>query len=171
VLYLSIVSIIAACFLFFLAFFQRRKAGIPAGQVIYTDSSQWRKVEKPLFDGEIRLTGKPDYLVHHGKQVIPIEVKSGRAPHQPSPWHVSQLAAYCLLVKSEYGTQPSHGILHYNDRTIALNFTSSLEKSTLAIIQEMQQPFSQIHTERSHHDRYRCRQCGYRSICDQALRI
>jgi CRISPR-associated exonuclease Cas4 len=171
VLTISIVSIIAACFLFFLAFFQRRKAGIPAGRVIYTDSSQWMKVEKPLFDGEIRLTGKPDYLVQQGKQVIPIEIKSGQAPHQPSPWHVSQLAAYCLLVKHQFGIRPSHGILHYNNQTIALNFTSSLEKSTLAIIEEMQKPFKQIQTERSHHDQYRCDHCGYRSICDQALRI
>ncbi len=170
-LYLSIAFIIIAVVIFFLAARLRRKTGIPSGRVIYIDSSQWMKIEKPLFNKELRLAGKPDYLVRKGKQVIPIEVKSGRAPHQPHAWHISQLAAYCMLVQSEYGTRPEHGILHYADSTLAVDFTPALEQSTLSIIQEMQSRVSQLQIERSHRDPNRCMHCGYRSICDQALRI
>ena len=171
VAYVSIASVILAIFLFIIAFWQRKKAGIPTGRVVYVDSSQWMKVEKPLFDKRLRLAGKPDYLVRKGKQVIPIEVKSGHSPHQPPSWHVSQLAAYCLLVESEYGERPKHGFLHYPDRTLSIDFSSSMENETIAIIQEMQQRSSEIHIDRSHHEQNRCMRCGYRSICDQALRI
>jgi CRISPR-associated exonuclease Cas4 len=171
VLYLSILSILLAVISFFLSSRQRRKAGIPAGRVIFTDSSKWGRVEKPLYDPELRLTGKPDYLVKHGKQVIPIEVKSGRAPHQPPEWHVYQLAAYCVLVEHEFGSRPPHGILHYVNRTLAIDFTPALKAAISSTIREMQKRTSHIQVERSHHDHYRCLHCGYRSICDQALRI
>lgn len=170
-LYLSIASIILAFALYFLAFRQRKKAGLPTGRVIYVDARQWTKVEKPLFDKELRVAGKPDYLVQKGKHVIPIEVKSGNAPHQPYTWHVSQLAAYCILVESEYGDRPPYGILKYADRTLSINYSSALEKSTLAVIKEMQKRTSELQIERSHHDQNRCFRCGYRSRCDQALRI
>jgi CRISPR-associated exonuclease Cas4 len=171
VLTLSIISIIIALVLFYLAFRLRKKTGIPTGHVIYTDTSQWMIVEKPLYDRELGLAGKPDYLVRQGQQVIPIEVKSRQAPNKPPAWHISQLAAYCLLVEKEYGNRPAHGILHYADRTLAVDFTSVLEDSTRHIIQEMQANASQLRVERSHHDQHRCMHCSYRSMCDQALRI
>ncbi len=170
-LYISISLILIAFIIFYIAGRMRRKAGIPSGRMIYIDSNQWIKVDKPLFDKRLRLTGKPDYLVRQGKQVIPIEVKSGRAPGQPHPWHISQLAAYGMLVEAEYGTRPDYGILHYANRTLAIDFTPTLETSTVAIIQEMQKRTSQIQIDRSHHDQNRCIHCGYRSMCDQALRI
>ena len=170
-LYISIASSILAILLFLFALRQRKIAGIPAGRVIYTDANQWMKVEKALFDKELRLTGKPDYLVRKGKQVIPIEVKSGKAPSQPPAWHIYQLAAYCLLVQSTYGNRPANGILHYSDRSLSIDFSKTLENSALDTIKEMQKRVSEIQIDRSHRDPNRCIQCGHRSICDQALRI
>jgi CRISPR-associated exonuclease Cas4 len=170
-LVLSIIFLVVAVFLFILAYRQRRQAGIPSGRVILTDASQWGKVERPLYDPGLRLTGKPDYLVRQGSQVIPVEVKSGKAPQSPYDSHIYQLAAYCLLVEHEYGTRPTHGILHYSNRTFAIDFTSALEGSIQAIIREMQARTNRTHVDRSHQDGKRCLHCGYRSICDQALRI
>ncbi len=62
-LYLAVLLVVLAIIFFVLASRQRQKAGIPAGRVIYTDASQWGKVEKPLYDPVLRITGKPDYLV------------------------------------------------------------------------------------------------------------
>jgi CRISPR-associated exonuclease Cas4 len=171
VLYLALFSLILAIMLFLLALWQRRKAGIPSGRVIYADTSHWMKVEKPLFDKHLRLTGKPDYLVKYAAQVIPVEVKSGHSPREPRAWHVSQLAAYCLLVDSEFGNRPAHGILHYADRTLEIDFTPRLENATLSLIAEMQSRASHLQIDRSHHDQNRCLHCGYHSTCDQALRI
>jgi len=170
-LYVSISAILLALVLFMISSRQRRIAGIPAGRVILTDTNKWAKMEKPLYDPELRLTGKPDYLVRHGKQVIPVEVKSSSAHQAPPDWHIYQLAAYCVLVEHAFGSRPTHGILHYSNRTLALDFTPALEAAVRATIQEMQKRTSQIQVERSHHDQYRCLHCGYRSVCDQALRI
>ena len=171
VLYLLIFFLVITVVLFILASRQRRQAGIPAGRVIYFDAGQWGKVEKPLYDPELRLTGKPDYLVKQGEQVIPVEVKSGRAPHVPYDSHIYQLAAYCLLVDHEYGIRPTHGILHYSNRTFAIDFSAELELSIQTTIREMQERTSRSQVERSHQDGKRCPHCGYRSVCDQALRI
>ncbi|MFZ2096584.1 MAG: CRISPR-associated protein Cas4 [Anaerolineales bacterium] len=170
-IYLSVLFLTIAMVLFFLVYRQRHMAGIPAGRIIYTDTSQWGKVEKPLYDPDIRLTGKPDYLVRQGKLVIPIEVKSGRAPQVPYDSHIYQLAAYCLLVQVEYGYRPSYGIIHYPERTFAIDFTRSLESSVKGTIQEMQAQTVRNQVNRSHQEGKRCLRCGYRSICDQALRI
>jgi hypothetical protein len=106
------------------------------GQVIYIDASQWEG-QKPFYDPELRLTGKPDYLVEHGNQVIPVEVKSRRAPQSPYDSHIYQLAAYCLLVEHAFGIRPSQGFIHYADRTFEIEYTHALEASIKGIIQEM----------------------------------
>jgi CRISPR-associated exonuclease Cas4 len=170
-LFIIVFLLVIAIIFFVLASRQRRKAGIPAGRVIYTDASQWGKVEKPLYDPKLRLTGKPDYLVKQGSLVIPVEVKSRRSPPVPHDSHIYQLAAYCLLVEHEYKTRPSYGILHYHDKSFAIDFTSELESSTQAVIHEMQARSSRTQVDRSHEDARRCQHCGYRSVCDQSLRI
>jgi len=58
----------------------RRATGLPSGKVIYADTSRWQHAERPLFSRQHQLTGKPDYLVREGRAIIPIEVKSSRAP-------------------------------------------------------------------------------------------
>jgi CRISPR-associated exonuclease Cas4 len=170
-LLIVLVLVFIAIVFFVLAARQRRQAGIPSGRVIFADTSQWGKVEKPLYDSKLRLTGKPDYLVKQGSQVIPVEVKSRRAPQAPHDSHIYQLSAYCLLVEYEFHTRPVYGILHYNNKTFAIDFTAELESSTQAMIREMQSRTTRSQIARSHEDGNRCRKCGYRSVCDQSLRI
>jgi CRISPR-associated exonuclease Cas4 len=169
--YLSILFFIIAVILFIVATRTKRQAGIPGGRVIYADTNQWGEVEKPLYDPILRLTGKPDYLVKQGSQVIPVEVKSRNSPQAPYDSHIYQLTAYCILVEREYGTRPNYGIIHYRNRTFAIDFTSTLEETTKLIIHEMQEKTSRSNCERSHDNPRNCQHCGYRSICDQALRI
>jgi CRISPR-associated exonuclease Cas4 len=170
--FISVILLVVIAVLFFvLASRQRRQAGIPAGRVIYSDASQWGKVEKPLYDSQLRLTGKPDYLVKQGSQVIPVEVKSHRAPPAPYDSHIYQLAAYCLLVEYQYRSRPTYGILHYNDKTFAIDFTAELESTAQAVIREMQARTARSQVDRSHEDGRRCQHCSYRSVCDQSLRI
>jgi CRISPR-associated exonuclease Cas4 len=97
-LYLALALFIFALFFFRKSSIQRKEAGLPGGRIIYTDTRGWGKVEKPLFYPALELTGKPDYLVEKNGQIIPVEVKSGRAPEAPYDSHIYQLAAYCILV-------------------------------------------------------------------------
>lgn len=170
-LYLALLLLVIAVVLFIISHRQKRQAGLPAGKVIYVDSSQWGKVEKPLYDPDLRLSGKPDYLVRQGGQVIPVEVKSGRAPQVPYDAHIYQLAAYCLLVECAYTTRPPHGIIHYANQSFRVDYTTQLAEAVRAVIRQMQGQPSSATTDRSHREAKRCQHCGYASICDQSLRI
>ncbi len=169
VYYFALALIILGLILFWQSGRARRAAGLPGGRIIYTDTRAWGKNEKPLYVNALGLTGKPDYLVRQGGQIIPVEVKSGRAPGSPYDSHIYQIAAYCLLVERVYGERPPYGIIHYPDRDFAIDYTPELEKSLLALLDEMRRDSRRQNVERSHQTSARCRGCGYRSICDDAL--
>jgi CRISPR-associated exonuclease Cas4 len=160
---------ILAILLFWLSSRQRKQAGLPGGRVIYTDTRAWNEVEKPLYDPQLGLTGKPDYLVEQGGQIIPVEVKSGRAPSAPYDSHIFQLAAYCLLVHRTTGRRPPYGILHYPGRDFAVDYSPELESQLLEILAEMRRDEMRTQVMRSHESAARCSRCGFRAACDQRL--
>ena len=168
-LYLSLFLLLLALLFFWHSSRQRQAAGLPGGRVIYTDTRGWGKLERPLFDRTLGLTGKPDYLIRQNGQIIPVEVKSGRAPGAPYDSHIYQLAAYCLLVERAYGVRPSHGILHYQDRDFAVDYTPALESSLLDILADMKRDEVRDQVDRSHEQTARCARCGFRNVCDQSL--
>lgn len=148
---------------------QRKRTGLPGGEVIYTDTGNWGPVEDPLYDEKLELTGRPDYIVKEGKMVIPVEVKSRRVSKSPYDSHIFQLAAYCYLVQAKYGQRPTHGILHYPNRTYRIDYTSELEAALIDIVAEMRTKGHLKNVNRSHQAPRRCANCGYRSSCDQRL--
>jgi CRISPR-associated exonuclease Cas4 len=165
-----------AVFLLFLAFLffwqsdrQRQAAGLPGGRVIYTDTRGWNKLEKPLFYAALELTGKPDYLVEQNGKIIPVEVKSGRAPEAPYDSHIYQLASYCLLVEKTYHKRPPYGIIHYEDKNFSVEYTHELEQSLLELLTEMKRDGMKKEVARSHEQASRCKRCGFQSVCDQSL--
>ena len=168
-LYIGLILLVIALALLAIAGRQRRAAGLPGGRIVYTDTGGWGKLEKPLFDTELGLTGKPDYLVEKDGAILPVEVKSGRAPSAPYDSHIYQLAAYCLLVERTYGKRPPYGIIHYPNRDFAVDYTPTLESALLDLLAEIRQ--AELHREvpRSHEQSQRCRGCGFRDSCDQAL--
>lgn len=168
-LYAALLLILLALLLYWQSSRQRTEAGLPGGRVIYTDTRAWGKVERPLYDSALGLTGKPDYLVQQEGRIIPVEVKSGRAPLAPHDSHIHQLAAYCLLVERTYGKRPPYGILHYPDRDFAVDFTPELEASLLNLLAEMRRDASRADVYRSHEQAARCARCGFRKVCDQSL--
>jgi CRISPR-associated exonuclease Cas4 len=167
-LYAALLLILLSILLYWQSARQRKEAGIPSGRLIYTDTRGWGKLERPLYDGTLGLTGKPDYLVRQKGQIIPVEVKSGRAPEAPYDSHIYQLAAYCLLVLKAYGVRPPYGIIHYNDRDFAVDFTPALEASLLELLAEMRRE-KRAEVDRSHEQAARCARCGFRDLCDQSL--
>lgn len=163
-----LLFILAGIFLWY-ADRQRKSAGLPGGRVIYTDTRGWGTLDKPLYDTVLELTGKPDYLVQRENAIIPVEVKSGRAPEAPYDSHVFQLASYCLLVEKTYGRRPPYGIIHYENRDFAVNYTRELESALMELLAEMRQDDDRREVSRSHDQVSRCTRCGYRNVCDQSL--
>ena len=147
----------------------RRAAGLPAGRVTYADTGAWQRNERALFSREHRLAGRPDYLVRSGRDVVPVEVKSGPAPQQPYEGHVLQLAAYCLLVEEQEGRAPPYGILKYDDDTFEIDYTAGLRARLLETLDHLRRDLAQPEVGRSHGQAARCRACSYRGRCNQRL--
>jgi CRISPR-associated exonuclease Cas4 len=166
---LPVLLILLSLVLFWIGARRRKAAGLPAGRVVYTDTGQGRQLEKPLFDPNSGLTGKPDYLVEQDGLLIPVEVKSSYAPSEPYDSHIYQLAAYCLLVFRVFGKRPPHGLLRYRNRTFAIDFTAEMEASLLERLDEMRLQEKAGEANRSHQSPARCAACGYRQMCNQRL--
>jgi CRISPR-associated exonuclease Cas4 len=166
---LALILFLLALYLLWHSWRQQKTLGLPAGRVIYTDTRAWGAVEQALYDAELGLTGKPDYLVEQANQVIPVEVKSGRVSSAPYDAHIFQLATYCLLVQRCMGKRPPYGILHYPNRTFAIDYTPELEKVLLNLLDEMRAQERRKEIQRSHDSKARCTSCGFRDICDQKL--
>lgn len=150
---------------------QQRKAGLPGGRVVYTDTRGWGRVEKPLYDFGLDLTGKPDYLVEHRDMLIPVEVKTGRTPAAPYDSHIFQLAAYCMLVQRTSGKRPEYGIIKYPKRSFSVDYTPKLESAFLDLLAEIRIFERKRSADRSHQSPARCEGCGFRKVCDQRLQL
>lgn len=156
-----------------------KNEGLPEGQIIYSDTHLWNKVTTPLFDHDLKLTGKPDYIIQSGKQFIPIEVKSGNPNSTPTEGHILQLAAYCCLIQKKYHQRPKYGIIHYTQpanskkskesTTYQIEYTHDLENRLLSVIRQIQSIENSKEACRSHHSPNRCNRCGYQHICEQKL--
>jgi len=177
---MSELAIVAAAFLaaalalLWLAAWLRRRAGVPVGRLVYSDTGRWEDVPEPLYAPSANLAGRPDYLVRRRKRIIPVEVKSTAAPGKPYRSHVLQLAAYCLLVEEAYGERPPYGLLHYapadgQERTFAVHYTRALERELLDTLEWMREDWQHRRADRDHDDPARCRSCSYAEYCEQRL--
>lgn len=149
---------------------QREKTGLPEGEVIYTDTNTWFQNAESLVVRSLQLVGKPDYLIQESDgSIIPVEIKSGKAPTTPHEGHVLQLAAYCVLVLENYQVRPQYGIIQYKDSAFAVDFTEDLEEDVYDLLTEMRETLFAAQADRDHDDWQRCRRCGLRSACSQRL--
>ncbi len=147
---------------------QQAAADLPRGRVIYLDTGSLRPWAQPLYDPQTGLTGKPDYLLRQHGNMIPVEVKSSRAPLQPFPSHVMQAAAYCYLVQAVYGKRPPHAVLTYQDKSFSIAYDHALEERLLDLVHRLRAE-GEREQDRSHTSINRCKACSYRSACDQSL--
>lgn len=169
-LILSLVLVFLAVGVLLLSRRWQNQLGLPEGKVIYTDSGAWMQNSEVFTDRELRLAGKPDYLVEQEDgHIIPVEIKSGSAPELPWPGHVLQLMAYCRLVDTAYGVRPTHGILQYNDRAFSVEYTFTLEQDLMDTLEEMQADLNAADVPSNHKDPRRCNSCGYRDRCEISL--
>lgn len=146
-----------------------QETGLPMGDLVYSDTGAWQKVEKSLLNRQYGLVGKPDYLVQTTEKgrifTIPVEVKSAKRPPSPHAGHLLQLGAYCLLVEEAYQQTPPYGLLHYADATLRIEFTTALRREVLAAADAIRRDQSAPDVNRSHHEPSRCHSCGYQHQC------
>ena len=148
---------------------QRRRSGLPAGELLYRDVGTWQATERPLRSRRYGLVGRPDYLVQTRAGadifVVPVEVKSRARPRRPYSSHVLQLATYCLLVEENFGSAPPYGILRYADDTLRIPYTDELRGRVLETADAIRRARGAPDVRRSHRQSSRCAACGYRAAC------
>jgi CRISPR-associated exonuclease Cas4 len=166
----SFILICAAIWILLKSKRWQKELGLPDGSVIYADDGTWFQNDEVLTDPELRLAGKPDYLVEQEDgRIVPVEIKSSPAPELPWPGHVMQLLAYCRLVEATFGIRPTHGILQYTDRAFSVDYTETLEQDLLDTLHEMNRDQRALEVDRDHQEPRRCASCGFRQRCNQSL--
>jgi CRISPR-associated exonuclease Cas4 len=142
--------------------------GLPQGDIVSMDTTGWERSE-PLYASRVRLAGKPDYLVHVGRNLVPVEVKPGRHATQPYDSDVLQLMAYCLLVEETSGRRPDYGLLRYQEHTFRLPYDARRRRLVLDTMTSMRRDLLCRDVHPSHEDALRCRFCGYAQDCGQRV--
>lgn len=169
-LLLTAILLLCGGILFGWATLLRRKTGLPIGRVVYSDTGSRRELTNPLYSRDLRLAGKPDYLVElPDGTLVPMEVKSGRPPDQPHEGHLMQLIAYCALVEDEYDERPPYGLLRYSDRTFAVDYTAELEDRLIELLALMRHDLGEGHVSRHHDNPAKCAACGVSHACIESL--
>lgn len=169
-LILSVFCLLVLGMLFFwIGRRSQRQSGLPVGEVIYSDTGAWQRVEEPLISRRYGLVGKPDYLVEvklKGRTVtVPVEVKSRKQPAHLLEHHALQLGAYCLLVEEHFRQTPPYGLLRYADATIQVPFDDRLREQVLVAAESIRRNQAAGDVRRSHPEPGRCQQCGYQQGC------
>lgn len=146
----------------------RRANGLPAGRVLYSDTSAGRR-GKSLYSARYRLTGAPDYIVQTREGLVPVEVKPGRDGPEPHESHLLQVLAYCLLVEETEGKPPPYGLLRYSHDTFKVDYNANTRAYLISVLEEMQAAMQQSAVHRNHDVAGRCRACAYRPVCEESL--
>lgn len=154
-------------------------AGLPAGQLHSVDPIRSRAELKPYLQQDLHssrygLSGRPDRIMRIGGGALaPVDVKNRETSRggQPYPSHMAQVLAYCLLVEELYGCHVPYGVIDYRDRLVRVPFDRTSREWILGLISTVQQFKSNGFVPRRDHDHaQRCRGCGYRLSCAEALR-
>jgi len=166
---IPLLLLIVGLLLLWWARIKREEAGLPQGQVIYDDTGAWQECPRPLFSRRHLLTGKPDYVVAQGEELIPVEVKPLRRVEQPYDSDVLQLAAYCLLIEDNFGKAPPYGIIKYSRGAFAIDYTPQLRRQLLDTMEHMRRDLGAGEVPPSHDNPRRCHACGHRAHCEESL--
>ena len=144
----------------------KEEHAIPEGNIIYSDLN---KPAKPLFSKQHMLVGKPDYIVEHEKQYIPVEIKN-TITNMPYKSHIMQLAAYCLLIEEKYNTKVPFGLLVYgNGEQYRIPFDNNLKFELKETMKQIRYQIKANTIKRNHDSLNKCRACSFFDSCDQKL--
>ena len=144
-----------------------RLGGLPTGDLIASDHDQ----DGPLLVSHTYgLKGKPDSFVRTSDgAIIPVERKKARAPQKVHDGDLIQGIAYCILVEDSYGQAPPYVRIQYADRWFDVPYSSELKSWALEVAERLRAARRAPVCNRSHHHPAKCRNCGQRKNCSQAL--
>jgi CRISPR-associated exonuclease Cas4 len=130
------------------------------GRLVAVDAGRPATLRSERF----RLIGRPDELrrLSDGR-LVPVEFKSRATPARgPTPSHVVQVRAYCLLVEETTGVPPPYGVLRYSDGEFRVRWDAEARGELLAVRAELLAPYD----GRATPSPARCARCRWVGVCD-----
>ena len=111
-----------------------------------------------------RLVGRPDELRRLADgRLVPVELKSRPTPSRgPTPSHIAQVRAYCLLVEAATGASPPYGVLRYADGEFRVRWDDRARDELLRVRAEMLRRYD----GRATPSPGRCAKCPWVRVCD-----
>lgn len=135
------------------------------GKIEYIDMDEAKAYKSEKYG----LTGRPDYVIKLGDNLIPVEEKKGRTPRGPLFSHILQVAAYCLLLEEATGRAPPYGLLKYPEHEHEIEYNEDLKKVLLAKLDEMRRMMATGEAHRNHNRPGKCLHCSRNSVCPERL--
>jgi CRISPR-associated exonuclease Cas4 len=167
-IFIAALLLMAAVFILLNARHQRRLGGLPEGELIQADAGA--EACRILVSHRYGLKGRPDALVRTPSgELISVERKKARAPRRPYDGDLIQAAAYCVLMEEHYGQAPAFMRIQYADRWFEEPYTPETKQWVLRTCERLRHARRQSDCSRSHHMAAKCRNCGQRPNCGQAL--
>lgn len=150
---------------------EERRASLPAGKVLYSDTIQGKRPVETLVSLRYGLKGRPDYIVETAEGIVPVEIKSTIRPSSGRPYdsHLMQMICYCFLCEETMKWSVPYGIIRYRNGEVRVEYTSELRSQLPSLLEEMRIARTLPETHRSHSQAGRCMGCGFRDVCDKAL--
>lgn len=152
---------------------RKRVLGLPDGEVVYQDHESQRVSPPTLVSERLGLRGKPDCLIRNTDGIIPVELKkSARPPSRGGvyPNHLIQVLAYIILVRENYGEQVPYGLVLYGNEEARKVYPTPENIAWLeSVLMQVKHARTASNVDRSHRQQSRCRGCGMRDSCSQAL--
>ena len=139
----------------------RAVRGLGSGETVALD-------DVTLRSERLKLVGRPDRIAREGGHLIPEEWKSAK---RVSHGHRLQLGAYFLLIEEEYGERPPFGVVVLGDGSrVQVENSEALRSEVLAIAEKIRERRRAIGEEIPvRQPAWRCRMCGQRGNCGQAM--
>ena len=167
--WLILVSLAAALVLFVLHRRNRSLGGLPAGELLAADNEEQECAV--LISHRFGLKGKPDALVRTiSGAIIPVERKRSSAPPRgPYDSDLIQAVVYGMLVEDEYGQPPPFVRIQYSNRWFDEAYTPERKQWVLRVSPRLRVARRASDCDRSHRMPAKCRNCGQKDNCGQAL--
>jgi CRISPR-associated exonuclease Cas4 len=143
---------------------KRRQVNVD-GKLLYIGTEDQRLIVSEKY----KLTGRPDYILMIGSEMIPVDLKTGRQPRGPFFSHILQIGAYCLLLSDQSGKRVSRGILKYGEVEHEIEFDDELETLLLDKLAEMREAMRSGDVHRNHSRTGKCAGCSRRENCPERL--
>ena len=115
------------------------------------------------------ISGRPDYVVKLGDQVVPVEAKRGRTPQGPLFSHIVQVASYCLLLEDSTGNPPPYGLIRYPNHEFQIDYNEDMRNVVLQKVREIREALESHEVHRNHNRPGKCRSCSRRGVCPEKL--